>query len=76
VKRATLTKFDEVLGLGLATWQPKPVDVPAAIEALAKARAEARRAKDWAEADRLRQALAEAGWEVEDRPGGYALKPR
>ena len=26
VKRATLAKFDEVLGLGLATWQPKAVD--------------------------------------------------
>jgi cysteinyl-tRNA synthetase len=76
VKRATLTAFDAVLGLGLAHWQPPSVAVPADVEALAQARAEARKAKDWAEADRLRRALADAGWEVEDRPGGYGLKRR
>ena len=76
VKRATLAKFDEVLGLGLATWRPRAVEVPADIEALAKARADARRARDWAEADRLRRALADAGWEVEDRADGHVLKRR
>jgi cysteinyl-tRNA synthetase len=74
VKRATLAKFDEVLGLGLATWQPKAVEAPAEVEVLARSRAEARRVKNWAEADRLRQAIVAAGWEVEDRPDGYALK--
>jgi cysteinyl-tRNA synthetase len=76
VKRATLAKFDEVLGLGLAAWQPQAVAVPAEIEALAKARADARKARQWAEADRLREALADAGWEVEDRPDGHVLKRR
>jgi cysteinyl-tRNA synthetase len=76
VRRATLAKFDEVLGLGLATWQPQRVDVPADVEALAKARADARKAKNWAEADRLRKALGDAGWDVEDRADGFALKPR
>ena len=76
VKRATLAKFDEVLGLGLATWQPRAVEVPADIEVLANARADARRARDWAEADRLRRALADAGWEVEDRADGHVLKRR
>ncbi len=76
VRRATLAKFDEVLGLGLATWQPQRVDVPEDVEALAKARADARKAKHWAEADRLRNALAEAGWDVEDRADGFTLKPR
>ena len=76
VKRATLVKFDEVLGLGLATWQPRAVEVPADIEALANARADARRARDWAAADRLRRALADAGWEVEDRADGHVLKRR
>jgi len=75
-RRATLAKFDEVLGLGLATWQPKAVEVPAAIEALAKARADARKARNWADADRLRKALADAGWDVEDRADGFALRPR
>jgi len=76
VKRATLAKFDEVLALGLATWQPQAVAVPADIEALANARRDARRARNWAEADRLRKALADAGWDVEDRADGFALKPR
>ncbi|HEX6138378.1 MAG TPA: cysteine--tRNA ligase [Casimicrobiaceae bacterium] len=75
-KRATLRRFDDVFGLGLARWQPVREDVPAAVEALARSRAEARAAKSWAEADRLRGELHAAGWEMEDKPGGYALKRR
>ena len=74
VKRATLARFDEVLGLGLAAWQPKAVEVPGDVRALADARAAARKAKDFAAADRLRAELAELGWEMEDGAGGYALK--
>ena len=33
-------------------------------------------AKQWAEADRLRAQLHDAGWEMEDRPDGYTLKRR
>ena len=68
--------FDEVLGLGLATWQPETVDVPADVRELAEARAAARQARNFAEADRLRGALIELGWEMEDRSGGYQLKRR
>ncbi|MDH5286094.1 MAG: cysteine--tRNA ligase [Betaproteobacteria bacterium] len=74
VRRATLAKLDEVLGLGLEAWTPKAVEVPDAVRALAEARAAARKAKQWAEADRLRGELATAGWEMEDRADGYALK--
>ena len=76
VKRATLARFDEVFGLGLSTWQPRAEEAPAAVEALARARADARAAKNWAEADRLRAQLHDAGWEVEDRAGGYTLRRR
>ena len=76
VKRATLARFDDVLGLGLAAWRPPEAAIPPAIEALALERAAARRAKQWAESDRIRDALREAGWEIEDRPDGYTLKPR
>ncbi len=76
VRRATLVDFDRVLGLGLATWVPPVEVVPDDVRALAEARAAARRAKDWAEADRLRGELAAAGWEMEDRADGYALKRR
>jgi cysteinyl-tRNA synthetase len=76
VKRATLLRFDAVLGLSLATWQPVVQSVPAAITALADARVAARASKQWAESDRLRDELQAAGWDVEDSAGGYRLKPR
>ena len=74
VKRATLAQLDHVFGLGLAQWKPAAIDVPDAIRALADARFAARKAKNWAEADRLRGELQAAGWEMEDRPDDYALK--
>jgi cysteinyl-tRNA synthetase len=76
VKRATLARFDDVFGLGLAGWQPPQEDVPADVRALAQARAAARKAKDWAEADRLRGEIHAAGWAMEDRADGYSLKRR
>ena len=39
---------------------------PAEVVALAEARVAARDAKDFAEADRLRDAIADTGWEVRD----------
>jgi cysteinyl-tRNA synthetase len=76
VKRATLLEFDRVFGLGLATWQPKEEPVPDGVRATADARLAARRAKHWAEADRLRGELHAAGWEMEDRADGYTLRRR
>ena len=76
VRRATLVAFDDVFGLGLAAWTPATLAVPAPVTALAEARLAARRAKNWSEADRLRAELRAAGWEVEDRADGYALKGR
>ena len=75
-KRATLTRFDAVLGLGLPQWQPRADVVPPDIAALADARLAARNAKQWAESDRLRQELQDAGWDIEDRSGGYRLRRR
>jgi cysteinyl-tRNA synthetase len=76
VKRATLAKFDQVLGLGLAEWMPRQDVAPAEIQALADARAAARVAKQWAQADELRAQIASAGWEMEDQPAGYRLRRR
>ena len=75
-KRATLIAFDRVLGLGLASWRPKQETIPEAVHALAAARAAARAARQWAEADRLRAELQAAGWDVEDAAEGYRLKRR
>jgi cysteinyl-tRNA synthetase len=73
-KKATLLDFDRVFGLGLAAWTPKTETIPDAIAALAAARAAARGSRQWAEADRLRAEILAAGWEMEDRADGYALK--
>jgi cysteinyl-tRNA synthetase len=76
VRRATLARFDYVFGLALAQWQPAREAIPADVEALAQARDAARKAKHWAEADRLRAGLHDAGYDVEDKPDGYALRRR
>ncbi|MCL2296755.1 MAG: cysteine--tRNA ligase [Proteobacteria bacterium] len=76
VKRATLARFDDTLGLKLAEWRPAEIAVPDGIRALADDRLAARKAKNWAESDRLRDALNAAGWDIEDAPGAYRLKPR
>ena len=45
------------------------------VRELAERRAQARAAKDFAESDRLRAELAEAGWLVRDGPDGSTLTP-
>ena len=42
---------------------------------MAEARAAARAARDFAEADRLRDELRARGWEVRDGPAGPELVP-
>ncbi|WP_321957333.1 cysteine--tRNA ligase [Paraburkholderia bannensis] len=73
--RATVDRFDNVLGLKLAEWQPEAADVPESIRALLVARERARAAKDWAAADQIRASLSEQGWRVEDSKDGQHLTP-
>jgi len=49
---------------------------PAELVALAEARQRARDARDFGEADRLRDEIAAAGWDVRDVAGGFELVPR
>jgi cysteinyl-tRNA synthetase len=49
---------------------------PDAVRRLADEREEARGARDFARADRIREQLAEQGWEVRDTPGGAQLVPK
>jgi cysteinyl-tRNA synthetase len=51
-------------------------EAPTELVALARRRVEAREAKDFAEADRIRDEIAAAGWEVRDEAGGFRLVPR
>jgi len=64
-KRWLIAKADEILALGL-TEAPAKEPIPPEIQALAAERDEARKAKDWARSDLLRQQLADAGYAVED----------
>ena len=73
IKKATLLKFDEAFGFGLASWVPKVEAVPADVRAVADARWIARGAKDWAEADRLRGELTALGWTMKDGKESYTL---
>ena len=59
--------------LGLVV-KPYAEALPAEIQALADARQAARKGKDWAESDRLRNVLKEKGYAVEDTPQGQKIK--
>jgi cysteinyl-tRNA synthetase len=51
-------------------------EAPDEVVALADARERAREAKDFEEADRLRDEIAASGWEVQDVAEGFRLIPR
>jgi cysteinyl-tRNA synthetase len=51
-------------------------EAPPEVVKLAEARQRAREAGDFREADRLRDEIGEAAWEVRDVPGGFELVPR
>ena len=63
-------KLDSVLGF----LEPPAVEAPAEIIQMAEARAAAKKAKNFSEADRLRAAIADAGWILQDTPTGPKLK--
>ena len=67
-------KFNKILG-SLDVDAPAEVEkVPDEIMALAEARTAARKARDFAKADAIRDQLKAAGWIVEDTPGGIKVK--
>ena len=70
-----------VYGLGLDLFarpvsEPVMAEAPETVHALAGQRLEARRKRDFAEADRLRVAISAEGWLVVDQPDGYSLQPK
>ncbi len=66
----------EMLGvLGLESLLAEAEEAPEEIRVLAEQREQARRDRDFAAADRLRDEIAASGWEVRDGPGGFDLIP-
>jgi cysteinyl-tRNA synthetase len=69
----------DLLRHGLAVFGLEPeaaADAPAEVVALADARREARGARDFDGADRLRDEIAALGWEIQDVGDDYRLIPR
>ncbi|MFN2110644.1 MAG: cysteine--tRNA ligase [Anaerolineae bacterium] len=69
-KKATVLFFDQVMGLRLAEWEPVEEVIPDEILALVAQRTAARTARNWQEADALRDQVTAAGYEIEDTPQG------
>ena len=67
---AAWDKIDSVLGISVKT----ETEIPADVLALAEARTEAKKAKDFKRADALRDELKAKGWVIEDSPKGMKLK--
>ncbi|MDO8556238.1 MAG: cysteine--tRNA ligase [Nanoarchaeota archaeon] len=72
-KYKAIIEMDHILGLGLDTLI---ITIPASIQALAEEREQARQTKNWKQSDILRQQIEAAGYTIQDKPKGYALKPK
>lgn len=69
---AALAVLDH-LDTGLGILKPPPIEEDPAIQNMLERRAAARKAKDWPEADRIREELAALGWTVKDTAQGPKL---
>ena len=57
-------------------FEPDAATIPEQVQTLLEARATARKNKEWAASDKLRDELAALGWEVKDSKEGQRLTPR
>jgi cysteinyl-tRNA synthetase len=69
-KLSLVLDWDQVLGLDLRRAERSDEEVPSEILALVAEREEARKNKDWARADELRDAISAQGFVVSDTPDG------
>lgn len=71
------TEFDAVLGLDIAKrTQPVEEALPAEVQALVEERNTARKNKNFAQSDEIRNRLNSLGYEVGDSPAGTTVKKR
>lgn len=71
-KLATVFEFDRVLGLDLAK-VAESEQLPADIQQLVQARIQARKDKQWALSDQIRDQLQDLGYTVQDTPQGMKV---
>lgn len=72
-RKATLLACDEILGLDIISWVPETLEIPSEVQQMVDARDAARAAKDWAEADRLREEVEARGYSIEDTREGARI---
>jgi cysteinyl-tRNA synthetase len=70
-KIKTIRKIDEVFGLNL--FKQEKVEIPEEVSKLSKEREDARKNKEWASADRLRDKIKKLGYVVEDTEKGVRI---
>ena len=76
-KRSTIEIFDEVLGLSLSSLSfDADTDIPEEVQKLAEKREEARKEKNWQEADTLRDDIAKKGFIVKDTDSGFEMSTK
>ena len=68
-------RMDEVLGV-IFFGKKEKAEIPAEIVEMLEKRAEARKAKDWALSDKLRDDIAALGWLVKDSKEGQTCTPK
>ena len=69
-----LLDFDRVLGLEID--KKEEIQIPEEVMQLIQQRVEARKNKDWAESDRLRDKINELGFIIKDSKDGYSIEAR
>jgi cysteinyl-tRNA synthetase len=69
-----LNEMDQILGFEMMSWKEEAIEVSAEVRALMTARDDARKAKNWAESDRLRGEIQKHGFLVEDSSAGTRVK--
>ena len=73
MKLATVLDFDQVLGLKLGEKISSNLEISDEVKSLLELRAEARKNKNFAESDRLRDLIKGMGFEVKDTQKGQEL---
>jgi cysteinyl-tRNA synthetase len=75
-KLASIFKLDEVLGFKLREIWESTKNVPEKVKKLVEDREAARKTKDFAKSDELRQEIESMGYALEDTMDGYRLKKK
>lgn len=72
-KLATILDFDNVFGLKLKSYVSDKSKIPAEVEKFVIQREEARKNKDWARSDELRDKIKDLGYDIKDSVEGQKI---